>query len=189
MKKTLTILTAAGALALAVPAFADNSAPTSPPSASQQCRTERTQMGRDTFAQLYGTNQGRKNAFGKCVSKRAQATDTATAQAKVNAAQACKAERTADPAAFADKYGTGANKKNAYGKCVSQQASQKAAKTVKQQVKADVSAAKACKAERKADPAAFADKYGTNQNKRNAFGKCVSSQKKQQQPAETQTQS
>ena len=35
-------------------------------------------------------------------------------------------------------------------------------------------AAKQCKAERKADPAAFAAKYGTNENKRNAFGKCVS---------------
>ena len=33
---------------------------------------------------------------------------------------------------------------------------------------------KACKAERKADRAAFAEKYGTNKNNRNAFGKCVS---------------
>ena len=35
-------------------------------------------------------------------------------------------------------------------------------------------AAKACAAERALDPAAFADRYGTNENKRNAFGKCVS---------------
>ena len=32
----------------------------------------------------------------------------------------------------------------------------------------------ACKAEAAKDPAAFADKYGTNANKKNAFGKCVS---------------
>jgi hypothetical protein len=35
-------------------------------------------------------------------------------------------------------------------------------------------AAKACKAERAADPAAFTKKYGTNKNGRNAYGKCVS---------------
>jgi hypothetical protein len=35
-------------------------------------------------------------------------------------------------------------------------------------------AAKACKAERAADPAAFTTKYGTNKNGKNAFGKCVS---------------
>jgi hypothetical protein len=177
--KTLTILAAAGTLAIAVPAFAQDPAPASPPSPAQQCRTERTQMGADAFKQLYGTNKNRKNAFGKCVSKRAHATDTATTQATPNAAQACKDERSADPAAFADKYGTNKNKKNAYGKCVSQQAKAQAAQTVSDQVTADVNAAKACKAERKADPAAFADKYGTNANKRNAFGKCVSSQKKQ----------
>jgi hypothetical protein len=35
-------------------------------------------------------------------------------------------------------------------------------------------AAKACKAERAADPAAFTTKYGTNKNGKNAYGKCVS---------------
>jgi hypothetical protein len=35
-------------------------------------------------------------------------------------------------------------------------------------------AAKACKAERAADAAAFTTKYGTNKNGRNAYGKCVS---------------
>jgi hypothetical protein len=176
--KTLTILAAAGTLAIAVPAFAQDPTSSSTPSPAQQCRTERQQMGADAFKQLYGTNKNRKNAFGKCVSKRTHATDTATDQAKSNAAQACKDERSADPAAFADKYGTTKNKRNAYGKCVSQKAQEQTAETVSDEVTADVNAAKACKAERKADPAAFADKYGTNANKRNAFGKCVSSQKK-----------
>jgi hypothetical protein len=35
-------------------------------------------------------------------------------------------------------------------------------------------AAKECKAERAADPAAFTKKYGTNKNGKNAYGKCVS---------------
>jgi hypothetical protein len=174
--KSLTILTLAGALAVAVPAVADTPA-TTVPSAKAQCRTERSEMGRTAFAQLYGTNKNRRNAFGKCVSKRSKATDNAAADAKVNASQACKAEKAADPAAFAAKYGTGKNGANAHGKCVSQQSKAKTAETVDAQVAADVSAAKACKAERKADPQAFADKYGTNHNKRNAFGKCVSKQK------------
>ena len=38
-----------------------------------------------------------------------------------------------------------------------------------------VNAAQECKTERDADEAGFEDKYGTNHNKRNAFGKCVSS--------------
>ncbi len=36
-----------------------------------------------------------------------------------NASEECKAERTADPEAFAATYGTGKNGKNALGKCVS----------------------------------------------------------------------
>jgi hypothetical protein len=175
----MTILTLAGTLALAVPAVADTATDpaTTVPSAQKQCRTERTEMGRDAFAQLYGTNKNRRNAFGKCVSKRAKATDKAEAGAKLNAAQACKAEKAADPAAFTAKYGTGKKGANAYGKCVSQQARAKTADTVAAQVEADVKAAKACKAERKADRKAFADKYGKNHGKRNAFGKCVSEQK------------
>ena len=38
-------------------------------------------------------------------------------------------------------------------------------------------AAKECKAERKEDPDAFKEKYGTNKNGKNAFGKCVSSKR------------
>ena len=39
---------------------------------------------------------------------------------------------------------------------------------------ADKNAAKACKAERAVNADAFKTKYGTNPNKANAFGKCVS---------------
>jgi hypothetical protein len=48
----------------------------------------------------------------------------------------------------------------------------------------DKNAAKKCKAERKRDAAAFATKYGTNPNKSNAFGKCVSAQEKKADAAE-----
>jgi hypothetical protein len=138
-------------------------------------------MGIELFRQTYGTNTNKRNAFGKCVSKRANATTGVVKEAKQNASKDCTAEETADPAAFTQKYGTGKHGANAHGKCVSQKSKSEAAKTVKAQVKADVNAAQACKTERKADPAAFKEKYGTNQNRRNAFGKCVSKQAKAQQ--------
>jgi hypothetical protein len=144
MKKTLTILTVAGVTAaIAAPAGAAKPTPTAKvPSAQQQCRTERTQMGESTFAQTYGTNANRSNAFGKCVSKRNAATRAARKAARGDAAQV--------------------------------------AETVKAEVKRDVRAAKACKAEKQADPKAFAGRYGTNAHKRNAFGRCVSATAKQQ---------
>src|SRR4051794_33942382 len=170
--RNLTILTLLGVLAVSAPALAKQSSST--PSPESQCRTERSAMGVDVFRQTYGTNKNRHNAFGKCVSKRTTATDDTADTAKQNASQECRAEETADPAAFAQKYGTGKKGANAHGKCVSQKARSETASKVHAQVKADISAAKACKQERKADPQAFADKYGSNAGKRNAFGKCVS---------------
>ena len=181
--KTLTALSLTGALALSSTAFADDSTPSpapTTPSASKQCRTERSAMGIELFRQTYGTNKTKRNAFGKCVSKRTHATTEAAREAKQNASKDCTAEKTADPAAFTAKYGTGKHGANAHGKCVSQKAKSETAKTVDDEVKADVNAAKACKTERKSDPAAFRAKYGTSKNKRNAFGKCVSKQAKAQ---------
>jgi hypothetical protein len=98
---------------------------------------------------------------------------------KTSAEKLCRAERgtaavTRD--AFAAKYGTGKNHKNAFGKCVSAQAAALAGKSPKT-IAAKVNAAKACSTERgttDATVAAFAAKYGTNASKSNAFGKCVS---------------
>ncbi len=60
-----------------------------------------------------------KNALGKCVSKAERELKSAVADQIENAAKQCKAERTADAPAFAAKYGTNENKRNAFGKCVS----------------------------------------------------------------------
>ena len=58
---------------------------------------------------------------------------------------------------------------------MSQKARAESLTTQQNQVDADVNAAKLCKAEPKAiGNDAFAEKYGTNRNRRNAFGKCVS---------------
>ena len=123
-------------------------------------------MGPHVFKLTYGTNAAHSDAMGKCVSKLAQQSRQNTA----NAAAQCRDERAADPAAFKDHYGTGPNKANAFGKCVSQKA--KAAGN--RQDQATENAAKQCRNEQLADPAAFKDHYGTNANKSNAFGKCVS---------------
>jgi hypothetical protein len=127
------------------------------------CRQQRAEMGKQAFRHLYG----KKHAMATCAAK-VQKQQTTNMQ---NAAQQCKAERDEGAAAFADKYGTGKNKRNAFGKCVSQKAQAKS----QAEQEATVNAAKECEAERDAGLQAFRDKYGTNHNKRNAFGKCVSS--------------
>ena len=171
-----------GALALmAAPASAAAASSTANSDAQKQCRQERTAMGTQTFRDTYGTNKNKHNAFGKCVSHRTAQNEATEKKSHTNASKECKAERAADPAAFKDKYGTGKNKKNAFGKCVSQKARAKTKKAEKSQVQAEINAAKQCKDERKADPAAFEQKYGTNENKSNAFGKCVSQKAKAQQ--------
>jgi hypothetical protein len=163
--------------AFAVPALAADTPGT--PSAEKQCRDQKTQMGASAFKDLYGTNKNKSNAFGKCVSKIAKTQGQNANEAK----SSCQTEQAADPAAFKTKYGTNKNGSNAYGKCVSAQA--KAADA--QDQSNTVNAAKQCKAERKLDPAAFKTKYGTNKNKSNAFGKCVSAIAKAQQDAQPTT--
>ena len=111
----------------------------------------------------------------------AQATDTPTAADRQSASEECRFERGSTAAtreAFSAKYGTNKNKANAFGKCVSA----KAREEVKEREDAEGSAAQTCKTERGTtaeSEAAFAQKYGTNKNKSNAFGKCVSAAAKQ----------
>ena len=101
--------------------------------------------------------------------------------AEKNAAKACKAERgtTAQTiAAFKENYGTNANKSNAFGKCVSGKAKKdgdEAEDAAEKQ--AEENAAKKCKTERGTTAQSieeFKQNHGTNKNKANAFGKCVS---------------
>jgi hypothetical protein len=148
--------------------------PTDFKNASKFCKALKVEMTPSVFKATYGTNKNKSNAHGKCVSKHAKTVD----QAHSNASKDCKAERAADPAAFAAKYGTNKNKSNALGKCISDKEDQENGETVV----ALAEAAKDCRSERAQDRAAFRDKYGTNRNKRNAFGKCVSRNAKNQTP-------
>ena len=174
MRKLIFVLTLA-LLAITASAVASNNpTPANQAAAAKQCSTERSAMGSTAFKLLYGTNASKSNAFGKCVSKLAQQ----NAKNQANASAQCRTERDADSAAFAAKYGTGKKHANAFGNCVSGKAKAAAA----QQVQATDNAAKACWSERKADPSAFKAKYGTNANKSNAFGKCVSGKVKHSAP-------
>jgi hypothetical protein len=93
--------------------------------AAKACKAEqalpdadfRAAHGGKSFGEFYGKNENDRNAYGKCVSAKAQAADAALEAATMKAAKACKAERTANLAAFTAKYGGKAA--SAFGKCVS----------------------------------------------------------------------
>jgi hypothetical protein len=106
-------------------------------SAAQQCKAEGADPGfaaahdGKTFAQLYGSGPNGRNALGRCVSgKTKQATD-AQAAATAGAAKQCRTEQ-GDPGfaaahggkTFAQHYGTGPSRANAFGRCVAAKASQ-----------------------------------------------------------------
>ena len=114
--------------------------------------------------------------------------DAGTQAAPESAAEkACRTERgttAASIAAFNQKYGTNKNKKNGFGKCVSSKSKENEDEDEadEDKNKNQTTASKMCKAERgttAATIAAFNEKYGTNKNKKNAFGKCVSKLSKQ----------
>src|SRR2546423_10049901 len=104
--RQLATLAALGAMAVAVPALAAGTSSSAHSDAQKQCRAERTAMGAQTFKDTYGTNANKSNAFGKCVSHRTHQNANDEKTAHTNAAKECKAERAADPAAFATKYGS-----------------------------------------------------------------------------------
>jgi hypothetical protein len=141
--------------------------------AKAECKAERgkTRATRQAFRANY---QG----FADCVRQNAAEEEAENEEAKENAAQECKAERSEDPLAFREKYGTNKNGKNAFGKCVSGKASEKKAEMDAEDAQEAAefrNAAKECAAEREEmGREEFRERYGTNRNKRNAFGKCVS---------------
>ncbi|HVH51615.1 MAG TPA: hypothetical protein VM690_05685, partial [Gaiellaceae bacterium] len=127
-----------------------------------------------TFTQFYGTGKSGRNAFGNCVSTKAQASSQAEQRGRLNPAQTCRAQRTSlGTAMFNKTYGKNASDKNAFGKCVSANA--------KSESSNEVNAATACKAEQSDTNFAtnhggktFDQFYGSNADLSNSFGECVS---------------
>ena len=151
------------ALAGPAPAAADRAA------AARDCKALRSAppagMGLELFRETYGTNAGRRNAFGMCVAGWTREERTNRRQAT----RACLAERgrTAESReAFREKYGT-------FGRCVNGKRRAESADDRAQ----TVNAAATCDAERgetAESRAAFNTKYGRSATDRRAFGKCVS---------------
>jgi hypothetical protein len=146
-------------------------APAAGQDASRACKDQRKAIGMSAFRALYAPDGRPKDALDACRERQGVLVSTE----HKNAAKACKAERGAtqeSKAAFAEKYGTNDKGRNAFGKCVSS----KTADEVEAETQETLNAAKACKAERgatAASRAAFAETYGTNASKRNAFAQCV----------------
>ena len=193
MRKLIAVTGALALLAVPTGAVAKPSE-SNEANAAQECRAERGDSAatREAFRVRYGTNKTKSNAFGKCVSARARDEEHEGETARANASKHCKAEAEqlgAEP--FAAKYGSGKNGRNAHGKCVSGKAKEHEAAADaedKEQIEERKSAAKTCAAERKEiGETAFAQRYGTNKNKRNAFGKCVSQTAKAQHDEDEQT--
>jgi hypothetical protein len=172
MKKILTACVLAAALVVPTGAVAkpDKS---EKEAAKAECKAERgkTSATREAFRAKY-------KGFSDCVRRTAQEEEAENASAHQNAAQECKAERAEDPDAFKETYGTNKNGKNAFGKCVSGKAKEKEAEMDAEDAEDAQefkNAAKACAAEREEmGEEAFAEEHGTNENGKNAFGKCVS---------------
>jgi hypothetical protein len=83
--------------------------------AQKQCKAERgkTRATREGFKASY-------RSMSRCVAEKTAEEQAEREQAKSNAARDCKAERQSlGQQAFADRHGDNANKKNAFGKCVS----------------------------------------------------------------------
>jgi hypothetical protein len=171
MKRLWLTFAVLGALALPATAAAAVS-PSDFKDAAKFCKAVRAETGLATFKDAYGTGKKKSNAYGKCVSKQARVEH----QNRSNAARDCRDERSLGAPAFNGKYGTGHKQANAFGKCVSQ----KSRAASKDEQEATVNAAKTCRVERSANAQAFKDHYGTNHNKSNAFGKCVSQHAKAQ---------
>jgi hypothetical protein len=156
------ILVAALAVFMPVTAAAAPPEPSAEDLARAACKTEKHDMGTQLFKKTY-VAKSTSRAMKACIAK----AEPAAEQELKNAAQACKAERDADEEAFAEKYGTNKNKKNALGKCVSGMASEK----TQDEAEDRSNAARTCKALKRDDPDDFEETYGT---RKNAFGKCVS---------------
>jgi hypothetical protein len=167
-------------MVFAIPAAASADSGDHQRAAQRQCKKERgkSPATREAFEAKY-------HSMSRCVKREAAEEEREDKQAHKNAAQECRDERkTLGNDAFSEEYGTNGNKRNAFGKCVSKKAKEKKAEMDAEDAEAVAErkhAARECAAEREdMGREAFAEEYGTNENKKNAFGKCVSGKAREQ---------
>jgi hypothetical protein len=115
---TVVLFTVSAPLAAAKPGNGNGPQGTPNHGSSEAAKlcAEQKQADQEAFKALWG-----KHAMRDCI-RAGRAEDevaTATPEEIHNAAQECRAEREADPTGFPATYGTNANDRNAFGKCVS----------------------------------------------------------------------
>jgi hypothetical protein len=112
MTRMLVVCASVGML-LVPTALAADPTPADFKNAAKYCKAVRESKGVEAFQSLYGTNPNKKNAFGKCVSKtaNAKAEKREDAEEQSAATAACKKEKADNAAKFAQDY------KN-FGQCV-----------------------------------------------------------------------
>lgn len=104
MRRLLVFAVLVGVI-VAPSALAADPAPADFKNAAKYCKAVRESKGVEAFASLYGTNTNKKNAYGKCVSKAANAKADAREDAEDGAAAAaCKKQKADDAAKFAQTY-------------------------------------------------------------------------------------
>jgi hypothetical protein len=122
MDKHIATFVLLGCLALPAPALAKPNHQDRT-NAAQECRQERgtTAETREDFRQRYGENKNGRNAFGKCVSRRANDEEAERRSARSQAVEDCREEHPRGQGRPEE------GQANAFGKCVSEKAKQKKA--------------------------------------------------------------
>src|SRR5919199_1564799 len=144
--KRLIICVALAALLAPVAATAADPPAQAQANAARACKALRTSMGSAAFNRAFGANASDRNAYGKCVSRLAkleqQNIDSGNSTCQAEQADATFAA-THDGKTFGEYYGTNANDKNAFGKCVSTKSQ---SSSDAEQTSSTLNPAQACKA-------------------------------------------
>jgi hypothetical protein len=159
--KKVTMIAAALSL-LVLPAGASAGAKKE---AAKDCRAERSAAGVENFRTLY-------DDFGQCVTQTKRENRAERRQARREAVADCDSE---------DLEGTELEQ------CVRSERKKNMAEAEAED-QAELNAARDCRAERdEIGDEEFVETYGTNHNKKNAFGKCVSGRVQEQDGEETES--
>lgn len=153
--KKLTIALGLVAM-LAVPGVASAATKQEVRDAARQCRADRKAMGTKQFNAEHGN-------LGRCIRRKVREARAAERAAKRRAKRECH------------KQGLRGRR---LARCIRAEVREELAQ-VRAEAREERNAARECRAELEAmGEEAFREQYGTNRNKRNAFGKCVSAKAK-----------
>jgi hypothetical protein len=135
--------------------------------ATQDCRAERNAAGVENFRTLY-------DGFGECVTETKRENRVERRQARREAVADCDDQDLESTEATED--------------CVRSERKENL-EEAEAHDQLELNAARDCRAERdEIGDEPFAEQYGTNHNKRNAFGKCVSGRVNELESEETETE-